>query len=1019
MARRRVVGTVNRSRGRLSAEVVPVTAERLRELVAEAREDDTEWVQGLLRPAPPVLTRTLIRELLTRTGAPAPARVDLSHGYGGTVHADALSATASASLSSEKPEPTSASAGYEGGKGPQLPLGELPIGQAAVDWARSMAGAQDKGFGAQQTASALNAAFIPVIEARRAEMELRKEEEEEEASRASGEGAAAQLAKVGEELTDEDAAMAMVRGWQSLARLTATDVEACARVARNSKSPGSKATSAASTKGLAGVGDRGGLASAARAPAVAATPPPPGTASAAAARLVPSMQLDGGEPLHSRSMSMAAFGGRGTEAVSRAVDGAVRHMHSVAEGGRRAGGAADRWAQEAASPHGGWRRRTLELCPFASRIVLPECGELLTSLRRFVSEVLAEAEEARADRRETEAAEPAPAELDPLTAGGAPLPGGRRAPRPPPLEVEEGGLVSAERVRAFEKRFRQQLEAHPAFRHVFRAFRDQRRRQNSGLRCVEPPIVAEAQARVLLAQEQGAAPPALSPMVAAALEAAQWQRVLDGAHRLLFTALRPALYPEGAYADRVARHLRSRVWALSWVGPAELDFPAPPGEVKPALRLARDILRAVPRFGSPGDVLEGLAAACLCVSAGVEASLEMQGRSDAGADDVLPCVIWTVLRAGDEAAATLATDLMFAGRYGPAAALRDHRGYFFTSVLSAAEFARGADARMLRMEPAAMEQRMRRAHRRAAELVQREAARGEEEEAGRRAGGERVAGGHSRRAMTGRRAASAEGVFSDSDGDDSDEGAEEGGAEAAGGDGAAEAVGDAAEAVGGAAAARARPEGERSGIVKRISPEVQRLARAAAGTVAALLAAAERGEEGASGPARGNGEEGKPEEAAGTEEGDAGERLLRAVEALRAGLAGAGGSSAPRGGQLAALGAWAEALRTAVSGARAMLPRAPPRAAAEGPGGVCSAEELEGLRLRASAAVEALDRAGREPESAGRGGGTTAVGGGLELSVRAVWQDYAAAAAWLEEAMAAATATGGGVATAGMSGAAD
>ncbi len=76
--------------------------------------------------------------------------------------------------------------------------------------------------------------------------------------------------------------------------------------------------------------------------------------------------------------------------------------------------------------------------------------------------------------------------------------------------------------------------------------------------------------------------------------------------------------------------------------------------------------------------------------------------------------------------------------------LRDHRGYFFTSVLSAAEFCRAADARMLRMDGRAMARRMREAHDAAQARVARGVERGVAEEDGLAALGEGPWGRRSR-----------------------------------------------------------------------------------------------------------------------------------------------------------------------------------------------------------------------------------------------------------------------------------
>jgi len=648
----------------------------------------------------------------------------------------------------------------------------------------------------------------------------------------------------------------------------------------------------------------------------------------------------------------AGAGGAAAAAMDAAIDAAAAAGAGAAV---PAPGRSSSWS---------WSASSFGSCPFVDRIVLPGCGEILTSIRKFVQEVVEEAEEAREAREASGGGGDAP-ELRVMPPGEESGAGGGRRSRPPPLEVEEGGLVKASRVREFLARLRQAMAGHPQFRPLCRAYEAERRRGAAGVDVVPGDVATEAEARVRLAEVAGRPAPAMSAAMQRAVGALEWERALEGAQRLVMAGLRPALYPSGPQAEAVQRHLRARVWALSWVGPHELEVDAPPPEVAPALRLARQVFRGVSRLASPGDMVDAMAAACASVSAAMEASLEMQGKSEVGADDLLPIVIWCVIRAGDASSSTLATDLMYAGRYAPPAVLRDHRGYFFTSVLSAAEFCRAADSRMLRMDRGDMERRMREAHDAAEARVVLEVERGVAEEQGRpaAAGG----GGAGRR----RGAAEAGGGFSDDDESDGESG------EAAGG-GAGEEGGPEREE-GASPEGREASAGGKPGLAALTAtslgvPSLLLAARAADRCVRAMARA------GGQPPAEeAAGDDGEAEE--GREEGDvtAGraeeDALLRALAELR----GPGG--------------W-PGLRARARRAAARLGSKP---APTGPPTRWDARAIQRAEARSGEALSAIDAAIRGMDATeGTGAAREPEAGEEPGSVGDLWRDYTCARAWLD-----------------------
>jgi hypothetical protein len=371
--------------------------------------------------------------------------------------------------------------------------------------------------------------------------------------------------------------------------------------------------------------------------------------------------------------------------------------------------------------------RALIECPFASTIATCESGAILTEIRRFVDATLELAQSASDTQAAADSKSLPTLDEDAIARQNEASP----QKRPPPLDVEEGGLVDGKHVRAFYKHIREYVAASPLFKQAFQDHQDEQMRATKGQFVVPSDQAAELDTALRLAAITGTTPKKLNLYQRRAVAALKWPKVLAGIERVVMAALKSTLYPANHAAKHAAQHLRARAWALAWIGPDELDFQRPPPQVKQGLLLARDCLRATHTFTSPTDMVECLAAACTAVSASIEAASQMQGKTDVGADDILPCIIWTVLRAGDACNATLATDLMFMGRYCPAAALRDHRGYFFTSILSAAEFCRAADARTLKLDPSDMERRMRSAHRQALIKSKRGAARGLAQEEGR------------------------------------------------------------------------------------------------------------------------------------------------------------------------------------------------------------------------------------------------------------------------------------------------
>jgi hypothetical protein len=161
---------------------------------------------------------------------------------------------------------------------------------------------------------------------------------------------------------------------------------------------------------------------------------------------------------------------------------------------------------------------------------------------------------------------------------------------------------------------------------------------------------------------------------------AEWEATNEELERFVMGKLHAVTFAAHPACARRDARLAARLQALSFVGPRHLDLAEPSELLAPGWRLAQAALRDVDGARAPADKLTCIMNACRIIALLLQMAAEERGRGDrgVGADDFLPALIYTVIRAQPR---RLYSNLRFIGEFRSPSKLMSEEGYFVSALL--------------------------------------------------------------------------------------------------------------------------------------------------------------------------------------------------------------------------------------------------------------------------------------------------------------------------------------------------
>ena len=180
---------------------------------------------------------------------------------------------------------------------------------------------------------------------------------------------------------------------------------------------------------------------------------------------------------------------------------------------------------------------------------------------------------------------------------------------------------------------------------------------------------------------------------------ATWAVAVDDLEKVLMCALHRVTWRAHPAADARDTALHARLVSMrattTW---ASLEVATPPAALDAGWAVAGGWLREMDAFRAPTDKLRCILNACRVVSTQLAFAAESAGKSGAvGADDFLPALIYTVVRA---APPRLYSNLAHVGEFLRPSAHMSEGGFYYTNVGSAVYFALSSVQRQAAAEPA-------------------------------------------------------------------------------------------------------------------------------------------------------------------------------------------------------------------------------------------------------------------------------------------------------------------------------
>lgn len=176
----------------------------------------------------------------------------------------------------------------------------------------------------------------------------------------------------------------------------------------------------------------------------------------------------------------------------------------------------------------------------------------------------------------------------------------------------------------------------------------------------------------------------------------EWEETVDALEKFIMCKLHDRVFAAHPACARRDAALAKRLQGLSFVTFRNLEIADPQPHFAAAWKLAQAALRQLERFKSPGDKLACIMNACRIISTilTTEADERGKGEKGVGADEFVPGIIYTVIRACPK---RLYSNLRYIGEYRNPSKLMSEQGYFYTNILSAVSFAKKAKPEQLCM----------------------------------------------------------------------------------------------------------------------------------------------------------------------------------------------------------------------------------------------------------------------------------------------------------------------------------
>jgi hypothetical protein len=169
----------------------------------------------------------------------------------------------------------------------------------------------------------------------------------------------------------------------------------------------------------------------------------------------------------------------------------------------------------------------------------------------------------------------------------------------------------------------------------------------------------------------------------------QWETTIEELERFVMGKVYKAVFAAHPACSRRDAHLSARLQSLSFVRLKQLDIEEPGPFLAPGWKLAQNAMREMDNVMAPADKLACIMNSCriiaMLLSEAAEERVKGGGGRGVGADEFLPALIYTVIKAEPR---RLYSNLRFIGEFRSPTKLMSESGYFYTNVLSAVAFAK-------------------------------------------------------------------------------------------------------------------------------------------------------------------------------------------------------------------------------------------------------------------------------------------------------------------------------------------
>jgi hypothetical protein len=169
----------------------------------------------------------------------------------------------------------------------------------------------------------------------------------------------------------------------------------------------------------------------------------------------------------------------------------------------------------------------------------------------------------------------------------------------------------------------------------------------------------------------------------------QWETTIEELERFVMGKVYKAVFAAHPACSRRDAHLSARLQSLSFVRLKQLDIDEPGPFLAPGWKLAQTAMREMDNVLAPADKLACIMNSCriiaMLLSEAAEERVKGGGGRGVGADEFLPALIYTVIKAEPR---RLYSNLRFIGEFRSPTKLMSESGYFYTNVLSAVAFAK-------------------------------------------------------------------------------------------------------------------------------------------------------------------------------------------------------------------------------------------------------------------------------------------------------------------------------------------